>query len=56
MKNKKNKKNKKKLFFVKREVFATTIEQAMTGKGIVYEIQTADEKYQPKEEKTLIGF
>lgn len=46
----------KKLYLVKREVLATSIKNAMTAKGIIYEIQTVDDKSQPSLEKKQIGF
>ena len=46
---------KKKLFLVKREVLARNIKEAITAKGVIYEIQTVDEKSQPVDEKK-IGF
>lgn len=39
------------MWIVKREVFATTIEKAMTAKGRVYAIEIADDRYQPEEQK-----
>ena len=47
---------KKKLYLVKREVFATSVKKAMMERGTIYEIQLADEKYQPQEEKESAGF
>jgi hypothetical protein len=41
----------KKLYLVKREVSASSIKEAMTAKGVIYEIQTADVP-----EKTPVGF
>ena len=43
------------MYLVKREVYATNIEQAVKAKGVVYEIQLAEEKYQNEKQKT-IGF
>lgn len=40
-------KNAKKLYLVKREVYASSTESAVKSKGRVYEITLADEKYQP---------
>lgn len=48
---------KRKLFLVKREVWADNIAEAVTGKGIVYEVTVADEKYQPEDtDKKIKGF
>lgn len=49
-------KHKKKLYLVKREVFATTIKEAMTNDGIIYEISLAEEKFQPASDKPVNGF
>ncbi len=46
----------KKLYLVKREVFATSLRQAMNKGGAIYEIQLAEEKFQPQEEKKPAGF
>jgi hypothetical protein len=46
---------KKRLWIVKREVLATSLEKALKGKGRLYEITEADEKFQPEEKKKL-GF
>ena len=44
-----------KLYLVKREVIADNIEQAIKGKGKVYEISLANEEYQPKS-SVNVGF
>lgn len=44
---------KKRLFFVKREVLATSITDAMRRKGRVYEVSEAAESQQPAEEKPM---
>lgn len=40
-----------KLWLVKREVIATTMEKALKGKGRIYEITLADEKSWPTKSK-----
>ena len=45
----------KKLFYVRREVWAPSIEKAMTGKGKIYSIEEAEEAKQIKE-KPVTGF
>lgn len=48
---------RQKLFLVKREVVATSIKQALSKQGNVYEIVLADEKNWPEEKKKQIkGF
>lgn len=47
---------KKKMYLVKREVIATSIEKAIHGKGIIYEVTLADEKSWPDEKKKAVGF
>ncbi len=42
----------KKLYIVKREVRANSIPEALKGKGKVYEVSLAGDKYQPTEEKS----
>jgi hypothetical protein len=39
--------NKKKLYFVKREVLASNIKEAVKARGIVYSVEFADERLQP---------
>lgn len=39
----------KKLYIVKREVWADNIASAAYAKGIIYGIEEADEKFQPEE-------
>lgn len=38
----------KRLFLVKREVYADSIEKALSTKGKIYEILLADERFQPE--------
>ena len=46
-----------KLWLVKQEVLATTLQQALHGKGRVYEVQEAAKEYQPEETpKKIAGF
>ncbi len=45
----------KKLYLVKREVLATSLQQAIRGRGTVYEITTADDKFQPEKPISKIG-
>lgn len=45
----------KKLYLVKREVLASSIEQALKSKGKVYEVSLADDSEIKKENKK-IGF
>jgi hypothetical protein len=47
---------KKKLYLVKREVLATSAEQAIHGKGKVYCVELAEDKFQPEEKKDKLGF
>jgi len=47
--------NKKKMYLVKREIIATSIEKALKGKGHIYEIVLAEEKNWPLPE-TKTGF
>ena len=48
---------KKKLWIVKREVLATTVEKAIhASRGRIYGVEEADEKYQPQESGKKIGF
>lgn len=47
---------KKKLYFVKREVMASSLKGAMTARGSIYEILLARESDQPVEEKPTKGF
>lgn len=42
---------KKKLYLVKREVYAISIEKAYRAKGTVYEIQLAADNLQPDDKK-----
>lgn len=44
---------KKKLYLVKREVFASNIKEAMTAKGKIYEIQECEK---PMEKESKVGF
>lgn len=46
----------KKLYLVKREVLATSVEKALKGKGSVYEIILAGDEFQPKPENKKLGF
>lgn len=43
------------MYFVKREVVASTITEAMKAKGKIYAIELSDEKMWP-EDKANIGF
>lgn len=45
----------KKLYLVKREVWATSIEKAATAKGTVYEISVAEDRFQNEKQKK-VGF
>ena len=45
--------NKKKLYLVKRDVWAHSIKAAMIGRGKIYEIMETDT---PPEEKKQVGF
>ncbi len=47
---------KKRLYFVKREVLATSISAAIHMKGTIYEIQMASEQSQPEESTKVEGF
>ena len=47
---------RKKLYLVKREVIATSIERAVYSKGVVYEVVCTEEKNWPEEKKKLAGF
>lgn len=42
---------KKKLYLVKREVFATSLKAAMTGRGTIYSIEEGLTPVNPPEEK-----
>lgn len=44
---------KKKLYFVKREVMATSVRDAMRHQGKIYEIVEAAENLQPIEDKPM---
>lgn len=41
-------KNTKKLYIVKREVRANSIQEAIKNKGEIYEVTLAEDKYQPE--------
>ncbi len=43
---------KKKLYIVKKEVFATSIEKAATAKGHVFAIELAADAFQPENKKS----
>lgn len=43
------------MYLVKREVFATSVEKAITSKGKIYSIELADDKFQIKK-KPDVGF
>lgn len=45
-----------KLFLVKREVLARTIQEAMRKDGKIYSVEEASEKDQPQQEKKVDGF
>lgn len=47
---------KEKLYLVKREVYAKSLRGALAGKGSIYEVTLADEKFQPEEPKKEMGF
>ena len=48
---------RKKLFLVKHEVVAKTVQEALRiGKGTVYEVVLAEEKSWPEDEKKVEGF
>lgn len=47
---------KDKLYLVKREVRAKSLEEALTKDGEVYEIVLANDNYQNKEEPQIKGF
>ena len=49
-------KKDKKLYLVKREVMATSIENAMRERGFIYAIEMVDEKLQPEPKKGSLGF
>jgi hypothetical protein len=47
----------KKLWIVKREVWAHDVTEAAKAKGKIYEVTMADEKYQPEEWRSKkLGF
>ena len=46
---------KKKLYLVKREVYAYSIKEAVKEDGEIYEIQLADERFQDKKNPN-VGF
>lgn len=46
----------KKLYLVKREVLATSVENALKGRGVVYEVQLAADNQQPDKKAPKIGF
>lgn len=46
----------KRLYLVKREVLATSVIQALRLPGKVYEIQLAEDKFQPEPKKGTPGF
>lgn len=48
---------KKKLYLVKREVWATNVEHALVTKGVVYEVVLAEDRLQPENQpKPIKGF
>lgn len=48
---------KQKLYLVKREVIATSIQKAMTNKGTIYSIEVTEEKSWPEQKKKeKLGF
>lgn len=47
---------KMRMWLVKREVLATTIEKAAHNKGFIYEISLAEDKVQPENTKKKTGF
>ncbi len=47
---------KKRLWLVRREVWAFDIEDAIAGTGEVYGAELADEKFQPDSERKVKGF
>ena len=46
----------KKLYLVKREVYATSFKSALSTKGKIYEVQEAEGKFQPEIIKEDVGF
>ena len=47
----------KKMYLVKKEVWAESIEKAVRGKGRIYCVEMADNSYQPEDRKNnLVGF
>lgn len=46
----------KKLFIVRKEVLATSIEKAVHGRGKTVYVELADEKFQPVPVKKSLGF
>ncbi len=46
----------KKLYFVKREVIASSLKQALTAKGSVYEVVLAAENQWPQNKQKAPGF
>lgn len=48
---------KQKMYLVRYEVIATSVKQALRTRGIVSDIQVADEKFWPQNKKTeQLGF
>lgn len=47
---------RKKLYYVKREVIATSVANALKAQGHVYSVELTDEKYWPEETKKKTGF
>ena len=47
---------KMRMWLVKREVLATTIEKAAHAKGFIYEMALAEDKAQPENKKKKTGF
>ena len=47
---------KKKLYLVKREVYAANIQKAAESRGVIYEITLAEDKLQPEDKSETKGF
>lgn len=47
---------RKRLFLVKREIYAFSMKEALNAHGMIYEIQLADDKFQPDLPKKDLGF
>lgn len=49
-------KKNKKLYLVCREVFASSVKEALRAKGEIYKIELVGDEYQPKEKMIPLGF